>query len=110
MCTWNKIFKNIKKDYRGEEIDLLRKSGLSQEEIEDYVPLTTSERISKSKQKLNEYEQLKKDMAILKEEMKMVKEKLGLSVDESDPSAKSTEKKDNGDISAEKRWCSFKLH
>lgn len=91
------------RDYRGEEIDVLRKSGLSQEKIEEYVPPTTTERISKNKKKLSEYEQLKEDMATLKEEMKMIKEKLGLMVDENDKPAASEDKKDTEGASAEKR-------
>ena len=57
----------------------MRKSGLTQEIIDAYVPPTSRERISERNNIINEYEQLKIDVAILKEEMKFMKEKIGIA-------------------------------
>lgn len=72
------VFYCIKKDYRNEEINVLRKSGLSQGIIDSYVPPTQRERIEGRVNMINEYEQLKQDVATLKREMKIIKEKMGL--------------------------------
>lgn len=89
-----------KKDYRSEEIDVLRKSGLSQEKIDAYVPPSTTERIAERKKTISEYEQLKQDVATLKEEMKMMKEKVGLVEDDK---ADKVEKKDSKNTSLEEK-------
>lgn len=65
------VLKNIlKNDYRKEEIQYLRDSGLSEEQIERYVPKTAAER--------EEYsvglEQMKKDILYLLKEVEMLKE------------------------------------
>ena len=52
---------------------MLRKSGLSQDIIDEYVPPTSRERISEREKLISEYEQLKKDVASLKEDMERVK-------------------------------------
>mmetsp|Transcript_4567 Transcript_4567/g.5946 ORF Transcript_4567/g.5946 Transcript_4567/m.5946 type:complete len:133 (+) Transcript_4567:134-532(+) len=67
------------KDYRSEEINVLRKSGMTQDQIYQYVPPTTDERVVESRKKLSEYEQLKMDVKILKDEVKMLKDKLGIT-------------------------------
>lgn len=73
---------------------MLRKSGLTQEIIDAYVPPTSRERMSERNNIINEYEQLKIDVAILKEEMKFMKEKLGIVNDK-----KENEKENNENTS-----------
>ena len=68
------------KDYRNEEINILRNSGLTQEQINTYVGQPNyDEIINEKKKKVNEYDQLKLDVQRLKKEMGIIKSKLGYS-------------------------------
>mmetsp|Transcript_3822 Transcript_3822/g.5517 ORF Transcript_3822/g.5517 Transcript_3822/m.5517 type:complete len:162 (-) Transcript_3822:419-904(-) len=67
------------KDYRNEGIDVLRNSGLSQEEINAIIPQTLSERITEREEKKDEFEQMKDDIKVLQEEMSALKVSLGIS-------------------------------
>jgi hypothetical protein len=68
------------KDYRNDEINILRQSGLTQDEINNYVGQPNHEEIiNEKKKKLNEYDQLKLDVKRLKHEMGIIKSKLGYS-------------------------------
>ena len=60
-------------DYRTEEINRLEASGKSAEEITKFVPQRASEKRSRIAEKINEFEQMKSDIATLKREVKELK-------------------------------------
>ena len=79
---------------------------MSQEIIDTYVPPTSRERLTEKKNMVNEYEQLKLDVAVLKEEMKLMKQKLGMTYDERDSKILSDieeEKKNSNALIEEKQ-------
>jgi len=72
----------ILKDYRTDELSVLKANGLSEDEINLYIPKTTAEKNQLRKQDItkhtSDYAQLKMDVATLKEQIKLLNEKTGI--------------------------------
>lgn len=70
------------KDYRTDEISLLKASGLTEDEIGQYVPKTSAEKMKLRRQDItkytSEYAQLMMDVATLKEQVKVLNDKMGI--------------------------------
>ena len=62
------------RDYRSDEISLLRDGGLSTEEIERLVPETVKERRQKANDQKEEFLQMKEDVDSLKKQVKALTE------------------------------------
>ena len=70
LCLVLFVIKNLAfRDYRREEISELKNSGLSQEEIERFVPTTAAERRKYVADKNNDLDRMKKDIAFLLQEV-----------------------------------------
>mmetsp|Transcript_278 Transcript_278/g.473 ORF Transcript_278/g.473 Transcript_278/m.473 type:complete len:178 (+) Transcript_278:134-667(+) len=63
----------LRNDYRREEIHYLRESGMSEEQIERYIPKTAEERKKYVQDKANDVEKMKKDIAYLLNEVAELK-------------------------------------
>ncbi len=66
-------------DYRKEEIQYLRDSGMTEEQIERYIPKTAAERKKYVEAKANDLEQMKKDIAYLLNEVSEIKAGRGMA-------------------------------
>ncbi|CAB9514688.1 expressed unknown protein [Seminavis robusta] len=60
-------------DYRADEMAALKASGQSEEQIDSYVPRTSSERRKKQMDDAKSFETMKEDMVFLKEEVKYLR-------------------------------------
>lgn len=63
----------MQNDYRKEEIQYLRDSGMTEEQIERYIPKTADERKKFVEGKANDLEQMKKDITFLLNEVSELK-------------------------------------
>ena len=73
---------HLKQDYRSEEVDLLKASGQTDDQIDAwFVPRTASERrkkqIGAAKERADEWSQMKKDLDFLKGEVKLLRGAVG---------------------------------
>ena len=66
----------LQKDYRTDELSVLKANGLSEDEINLYIPKTTAEKNKLRKQDIakhtTDFDQLKMDVATLKEQIKFL--------------------------------------
>jgi hypothetical protein len=69
----------LRNDYRKEEIQYLRASGMTEEQIERYIPKTAAERRKYVEAKANDLEQMKKDIAYLLNEVSEIKAGAGMA-------------------------------
>lgn len=60
-------------DYRKREMEYLKSSGMSEEEIEKYIPATASERKKQMETKQNDFMQMKGDVMYLMREVESLK-------------------------------------
>lgn len=72
----------LKNDYRREEMQFLRDSGMTEEQIERHIPKTAAERKKYVEEKSNDLEQMKKDIAYLLKEVEELKKGQGSSKEE----------------------------
>jgi len=73
----------VLKDYRTDELSVLKANGLSEDEINLYIPKTTAEKNKLRKQDIakhtTDFDQLKMDVATLKEQIKLLEKKVGIN-------------------------------
>ena len=68
------LLRNIlRNDYRAEEKAYLRQSGMTDEQIDRYIPKTAAERKKYVEDKKNDFDQMKKDIAFLLSEVSELK-------------------------------------